>query len=430
MQFRAVKGMNDVLPGEIERWHRLEAEFRRAAELYGFSEVRTPILESTPLFVRSIGEATDIVEKEMFTFTRSDESLTLRPEGTAGAARAYVEHKVHAKEPVSRWHYLGPMFRAERPQRGRYRQFWQAGCEVLGDPGPVCDAELIDMLCRLFGALGIGGLEVAVNSIGGRTARERHRAALLEFLRPKRDLLSEHARARLESNPLRVLDSKDPKDRAATMGAPSILELLDAEDRSHWDGLRRALDLLGTPYVVEPSMVRGLDYYSRTAFEIRASSGSLGAQNTLAGGGRYDAMIESLGGPNVPAIGFAMGLERILLAMPEAAMPPARFCYLAPIGARAIELALVLARELRGRGIRAELDARGNSLKSMLRRAGALGARLCVVVGESELERQVVQLKDLEQHSQQELPTEAVVDHVLERMRAIDPSTSGGEGGA
>jgi histidyl-tRNA synthetase len=428
MQFRAVKGMNDVLPGEIERWHRLERQFRRIVDLHGFSEVRVPVVESTALFVRSIGESTDIVEKEMFTFARGDESLTLRPEGTAGAARAYVEHKQHAKEPVSRWYYLGPMFRAERPQRGRYRQFWQAGCEILGDPGPVSDAELIDMLCQFFRALEIEGLEVAINSIGGPATRERHRAALLDFLRPKQDQLSEHARARLETNPLRILDSKDARDRAAVVGAPSILELLDAEDRAHWEGLCRALDLLATPYVVESSMVRGLDYYSRTAFEIRASSGGLGAQNTLAGGGRYDAMIESLGGPSVPAIGFAMGLERILLAMPEAAEPRAAFCYLAPIGAQATESALVLARDLRLRGVRAELDARGNSLKSMLRRADALGARLCVVVGEAELERQVVQLKDLAQHSQTELPVAAIVDRVIELLRAIDPSGSGAEG--
>jgi histidyl-tRNA synthetase len=430
MQFRAVKGMNDVLPGEIAHWHRLEREFCRLAELHGYAELRTPVVESTGLFVRSIGEATDIVEKEMFSFARGDESLTLRPEGTAGAARAYVEHKLHAKEPVSRWYYLGPMFRAERPQRGRYRQFWQAGCEILGDPGPVCDAELIDMLCQLFGALGIEELEVAVNSIGGPATRERHRAALLEFLEPRQEALSEHARARLSTNPLRILDSKDPRDRAATEGAPSILGLLDADDLAHWDGLRRALDLLGTPYVVEPSMVRGLDYYTRTAFEIRSRAAGLGAQNTLAGGGRYDAMIESLGGPKVPAIGFAMGLERILLAMPEAAVPRPAFCYLAPIGARAIELALVLARDLRARGARAELDARGNSLKSMLRRADAMGARLCVVIGEAELERQVVQLKDLGQHSQQELPVEAMIDHVLERLRTVDPASSVGEGGA
>lgn len=420
MQFRAVKGMNDILPGEIERWHRLEHEFRRLAELGGFAEVRTPVLEPTNLFVRSIGEATDIVEKEMFTFARADESLTLRPEGTAGAARAYVENKVYAKEPVSRWYYLGPMFRAERPQRGRYRQFYQAGCEIFGDKGPVADAELIDLLVQLFGRLGIAGLQVAVNSIGGSAARERHRQALLDHLRPKAAELSDHARARLEQNPLRVLDSKDPRDRAASAGAPSILDYLDEADREHWDGLRAALDALGTPYVVEPTLVRGLDYYSRTAFEIRSTAGELGSQNTLAGGGRYDAMIQSLGGPDVPAIGFAMGIERILLALGEQTLEKPALCYIAPIGRRATEAGLGLAQRLRARDVRTELDGRGGSLKSMLRRADALGARLAIVIGDSEIERGVVQLKDLAQHSQEELPLEAVVDHVSERLRSVE----------
>jgi histidyl-tRNA synthetase len=414
MQFRAVKGMNDVLPGAIERWHRLERELRRTFELHGFGEIRTPVLEPTTLFVRSIGEATDIVEKEMFTFERGSddkkESLTLRPEGTAGAARAYVEHKIHAKEPVSRWYYLGPMYRAERPQRGRYREFWQAGAEIFGDPGPASDAELVDMLFRLLGRIGLTELEVAVNSIGGPATRERHRLALLEFLRPKAELLSAHARARLETNPLRVLDSKDPKDRAATEGAPSILDLLDADDRAHWDGFRRALEALGTPFVVEPNLVRGLDYYSRTAFEIRSSAGELGAQNTLAGGGRYDAMVESLGGPRVPAIGFAMGLERLLLALGDQPIAPRPFCYVAPLGAAAVGTALVLGRELRERGVAAEVDGRGNSLKSMLRRADSMQARWCAVIGESELARGVVQLKDLAEHSQQELARAELVD--------------------
>lgn len=417
MHFRAVKGMNDILPDEIERWHRLELAFRRSAELHGYVEVRTPVVEHTNLFVRSIGEVTDIVEKEMFTFQRSDESLTLRPEGTAGAARAYVEHKVHAKEPSSRWYYLGPMFRAERPQRGRYRQFYQAGCEIFGDPGPACDAELIDMLCQLFTELGIRELEVAVNTIGGPGTRERHRAALLDFLRPRRESLSPHAQARLDTNPLRILDSKDPRDQAACAGAPSIVELLDDADRAHWDGLRGCLDALGTPYVVEPNLVRGLDYYTRTAFEIRSHAGELGAQNTLAGGGRYDEMVAGLGGPAVPAIGFAMGIERILLAMGEHVPKLVPACFVAPMGARAIERSLVLGRELRDRGVRTFVDGRGGSLKSMLRRADAMGVRLCLVLGDAELERQVVQLKDLAAHTQEELPDSGVADMVAERLR-------------
>jgi histidyl-tRNA synthetase len=413
--------MNDILPDEVGRWQRVEQCFRRTAELYGFHEVRTPLLEQTELFVRSIGETTDVVEKEMYTFDRNKESLTLRPEGTASAARAYVEHSVHAREPVSRWYYLGPMFRAERPQRGRYRQFYQAGCEIFGDAGPAADAELIDMLFHLFAELGIGGLEVAVNSIGGPETRARYRDALLAYFRPLKEQLSEHAQARLEQNPLRILDSKDPRDQSVAAGAPSLLNQLEDADRQHWEGLQHALDALGTPYRVEAGLVRGLDYYTRTLFEIRSAQGELGTQNTLAGGGRYDAMIKGLGGPHVPAIGFAMGLERILLAMPRQEPKPVPFCFLAPLGDAALGQALGLAREIRALGYRAELDGRGGSMKSMLRRADGLGARLCVVLGEAEVARGVVQLKDLAQRSQHDLPRTDAANLIAERLRVIDP---------
>lgn len=427
MQFRAVKGMNDILPDQIERWQRLEAAFRRVVELYGYAEVRTPVVERTELFVRSIGEATDVVEKEMYTFERHEESLTLRPEGTASAARAYVEHSIHAREPVSRWYYLGPMFRAERPQRGRYRQFYQAGCEVYGDPGPAADAEVIDMLCQLFTELGIGQLDVGINSIGGAASRQRYREALLDYLRPKASTLSPHAQARLESNPLRILDSKDPRDQEAARGAPSILEVLDPDDRTHFEKLRVGLDALGTPYRVDPSLVRGLDYYTRTVFEIRSAMGELGAQNTLAAGGRYDTMVEGLGGPSVAAIGFAMGLERILLAMPAAEEPKLPFCFVAPIGERAQAEGLRLARELRRLGVRTEVDARDRSIKSRLRRADAAGARVCVLFGDAELDRGVVQLKDLAQHSQEEVPLEGAPVLVAERVRAVTPEATTAE---
>ncbi|MFO0570908.1 MAG: histidine--tRNA ligase [Polyangiaceae bacterium] len=421
MSYRAVKGMNDILPDEVAQWHVLERAFRETAELHGYAEVRTPIVEGTELFVRSIGETTDVVEKEMYTFSRHDESLTLRPEGTAGAARAYVEHKQHAKEPVSRWYYLGPMFRAERPQRGRYRQFYQAGCEIFGDPGPACDAEMIDMLVGLFRKLGIADVSANLGCIGGPGTRERYRAALRDFLKPKLESLSEHARARVEANPLRILDSKDPRDRAACEGAPGVTDLLDDADRAHWDGLRRHLDRLGTPYVVDPRLVRGLDYYTRTLFELTSRSGELGAQNTLCGGGRYDHMIEELGGPNVPAIGFAMGLERILLALGQVAVEKRPRCFLAPLGESALGAALELARSLRDAGVAADLDARGGSLKSMLRRADALGARHCIVIGDAELARGVVQLKDLAQHQQEELALADVVARLSRREAGGGP---------
>lgn len=412
MQFRAVKGMNDILPDEAPRWQRLERMFRHTAELHGYGEVRTPVVEATPLFVRSIGDTTDVVEKEMYSFVRHHDELTLRPEGTAGAARAYVEHKVYAKETVTRWYYLGPMFRAERPQRGRYRQFYQSGCEIYGDPGPGCDAEMIDMLVAFFRDLGAANVTACVNSIGSRGTRERYRDALLGFLQPKRDTLSDHAKDRLEKNPLRILDSKDAKDQAACQGAPKVVDVLDDADRAHWDGLRKQLDALGTPYTVDPLLVRGLDYYTRTLFEIRAEGGELGAQNTLCGGGRYDGMIEELGGPSTPAIGFAMGLERILLATEDTRDPVPPLCFVAPIGERAQNDALVIGRELRQRGIRAEVDLRGNSLKSMLRRADSMGARWAVVFGDAEIDKGAVQLKNLAAHEQADLPRGELVEAI------------------
>ena len=400
---RAVRGMNDILPEEGVRWQRLEAAFRRHAELHGYAEVRTPLLEHTALFRRQVGETTDIVEKEMYSFERHGDDLTVRPEGTAGAARAYVEHQVATREPVTRWYYLGPMFRGERPAKGRYRQFYQAGCEIYGDPGPLADAEIIDLCCGLFRDLGVGEVVVHVNSLGSGSTRERYRDALLAHFAPRRDTLSEDSQRRLEKNPLRILDSKDPKDREASQGAPSILDVLDEADRAHFDGLRRYLDALAVPYVVDPTLVRGLDYYTRTLFEVKAKTADLGAQNAICGGGRYDNMVKSLGGPDVPAIGFAMGLERILLAMPEVPASPPRTVALLPLTPRGGEEALRMARDLRALGVRCEVDGRGGKLKAMLSRAERKGAALCVLLGE-EIERGVVAVKDLAARSQVEMP--------------------------
>jgi histidyl-tRNA synthetase len=416
MAFRAVKGMNDILPDQVGRWQRLEATFRQTVARYGYEEVRTPLVEPTALFVRSIGEATDVVDKEMYTFERHDEMLTLRPEGTASAARAYVEHSQHAREPITRWYYTGAMFRAERPQRGRYRQFHQAGCELYGDAGPYSDAEMLAMLAEFFGSLGITGLKIDINSIGGTESRNRHREALLAFLRPRAEQLSEHARQRLEINPLRVLDSKDPRDRSACDGSPSILDHLTPEDQKHWDDLRRALDSMAVPYNIEPKLVRGLDYYTRTLFEISATSGELGTQNALCGGGRYDAMIEGLGGPSTPAVGFALGIERVLLAMPIEEKPASPFCYFAPMGDAATLMSLKFAQALRQRGFRAEVDSRGLRLKGMLRRADSMKSKLVVVLGDSELERNIAAVKALDTHTQNDVPFETLVDTLAAQL--------------
>ncbi len=411
---RAVKGMNDVLPEEMPRWRRLEDAFRAKVEAHGFGEVRTPIVEPTALFVRSIGETTDIVEKEMYTFSdKAEKSLTLRPEGTASCVRAYLEANAGAKQPVNKWYYLGPMYRRERPAKGRYRQFYQAGCEIYGDPGPYCDAEMIDMVVSLLAELGIVDLEVLVNSLGGPATRARYRDALTAYLAPHRAKLSEDSQRRLDTNPLRVLDSKAPEDQEITAGAPSILELLDAEDAAHFDGLRATLDRLGTPYRVEPRLVRGLDYYTRTLFEVQGRGGELGAQNALLGGGRYDGMIEELGGPSTPAIGFAMGIERLLLAMPVAEAAPAIDAMVLAARPELRVEATLISRDLRRAGLRVENDLRGTSLKSQLRRADKAGAKVALIVGDDELARGVVQWKRLVGESAQgEVPRDGIGDAV------------------
>lgn len=413
----AVKGINDILPSEVARWRALEKTIREVVRLHGYRELRVPVIEHTPLYVRSVGEGTDIVDKEMYSFVFHDESLTVRPEGTAGVVRAYVEHAIHAKEPVSRFYYEGPMFRGERPARGRYRQFHQAGCEVFGDPGPLVDAEMIEMVVHLMRQLGIQDVQVLVNSLGQKGTKARYREKLLEFLEPKKDGLSEDSKRRLATNPLRILDSKDPRDQAIVEYAPSVLDVIDDDDRKHFDDLRRHLDKLGTPYTVDPRLVRGLDYYSRTLFEVRGSGGELGAQNALAGGGRYDGLVEELGGPPTPAIGFAAGLERLLLATSLPPLKDVPDVLIAPIGERALSESLILGRELRAAGIPVVAEGRGGSLRSMLRRANSLGSTHVIVLGDGELDRGVVQLKELAAHAQRDVPRAEIVQFLASAIR-------------
>ena len=405
MVIRAVRGMKDILPDQCARWRWLEQHFRDIVERYGYGEVRTPILESTELFVKEIGEGTDVVDKEMYSFERHSDKLTVRPEGTAGATRAYVQHAMWGKEPVSRWYYIGPMFRAERPAKGRLRQFHQAGCEIYGDDGPLCDAELIAMCGEILQALGVGEFAIHINSLGSGDLRARYRDALTAFMTPRAAELSEDSQRRLGKNPLRILDSKNPGDQAVVAEAPSVLDLLDENDAVHFDALRRHLDALHVDYVVDTKLVRGLDYYTRTLFELITKSDELGAQSTLIGGGRYDNMVQSLGGKKpVPGIGFAMGLERILSLSAEEAVDDTPACYLAPMTDAARDKALVLGRELRALGLRCEVDGRGLSVKAMLRRANSLGSRMALLLGDSEMEQSAVTLKDLERREQLLVP--------------------------
>jgi histidyl-tRNA synthetase len=415
---RAVKGMNDLLPETIARWERVERVFSQSSSRYGYAPVRTPIVEPTALFLRSIGEATDIVEKEMYSFVdKGGDALTLRPEGTASCVRAYIEHSVQGREPITKWSYLGPMFRRERPARGRYRQFWQAGVECFGDPGPYVDAELIDMVVSMLAELGVEDLEVLVNSLGSKDARARYKDELAAYLTPHASRLSEDSQRRLGSNPLRILDSKSPVDQEICAQAPSLLSFLEGEDRAHLDTLTETLSALGTRFRVEPKLVRGLDYYSRTLFEVQGRGGELGAQNTLCGGGRYDGLVEQLGGPAVPSIGFAMGLERVLLVMADAPSVHSVDVAVAVADPSLRVTATVLLKELRAAGATAEADLRGQSLKNQLRRADKLGAKVVLVVGPDEIARGAVQLKDMRRHQSVEVSRDQVVGRALALSR-------------
>lgn len=411
-----VKGMNDILAPEIAKWQFVEERARMVLDAFAFRELRTPALEYTALFQRSVGEATDVVEKQMYTFDdRDGRSVSLRPEGTASAVRAYVAAARWHVEPVTRWYYLGPMFRHERAQRGRLRQFHQLGAEVFGAPAPGADAELIGMLVALLRELGLpaGGIDVVINTLGQPAERAAYRDALQAYLRAHRDGLDEDARRRVETNPLRVLDSKNEAVQAICARAPRLEEHLGAASRAEFARVQELLAGLGVTPTVNPLLVRGLDYYTGVIFEIQARGdlGNLGAQNTLVGGGRYDGLVEELGGPTIPAIGFAMGMERLLLALPEPAdtyQAPVSL-YVAPLGARAHAWALAEAQRLRLGGLRVELDHRHDQgLKAQLKRADKLGARLALIVGDQELDRGALALKDLATKEQHEVAPAAL----------------------
>jgi histidyl-tRNA synthetase len=424
-RLKAVKGMNDVLPPDSRRMAEVARVSHEVLQAYGYAEVHTPILEYTPLFCRSIGEETDIVEKEMYTFEdRDGRMVTMRPECTASCVRAYNEHAVHKAEPVTLWYYIGPMFRHERAQRGRYRQFFQLGVEALGVEDPGIDAEILAMLVDLLARLGLPRESMALhlNSLGCPVCRPMHREALLAFLAPHESELCEDCRRRFRQNPLRVLDCKVESCRAIAEDAPRMLDLLCEACSAHWDGLTASLSALSLEHHVDHRLVRGLDYYNRTTFELLSTAGALGSQNTVAGGGRYDGLVELLGGPHTPAVGFAMGLERLLLALGDRPEPPARVeVYVATQGDEARRALLPLARELRRAGVRVEVDHRGSSLKSQLKRGNRLGAQVGLIAGEEELARGVVTVRRMTESistsEQAEVARDRVVERVLDWLR-------------
>ena len=421
VSLQSIRGFADVLPEQTPLWRFVEDTVREVLSGYGYQEIRLPLVEKTELFRRSIGEVTDIVEKEMYTFDdRAGDSLTLRPEGTAGCVRAGIEHGLlHNAQP--RLWYAGPMFRYERPQKGRLRQFHQIGAEAFGLEGPDVDAEMILMSARLLRRLGLGDVELQLNSLGSSEARAAYREQLVAYFRERFEQLDEDSRRRLETNPLRILDSKNPAMQELLAGAPRLLEHLDDESREHFERLRAALDAAGLAYTVNPRLVRGLDYYSRTVFEWVTTR--LGAQGTVLAGGRYDGLVEQMGGRATPAIGFAMGVERLVALLEESGAPVTEagaHAYVVVGDAAGMPAAMALAETLRDAlpGLRLAVNSGGGSFKNQFKRADRSGARLALVLAEAELAAGTITVKDLRGgQEQRELPQAELADFLRQALQ-------------
>lgn len=393
MSITGIKGMNDILPADVATWQFLEETARNIFGTYGCQEIRVPVVEKTELFCRSIGETTDIVEKEMYTFNdKSDHSLTLRPEGTAPVMRSFIQHKLHNTDPVSKLYYMGPMFRYERPQKGRYRQFHQIGAEIIGVDDPRIDAQVLAMLSHYFDAVGINDVSLEINSLGCPECRPQYRETLIDFLQQRLDALCPDCQRRYSTNPLRVLDCKAKGCKEATVNAPSVLDHLCEGCDSHFNAVQNYLNMLGTTYTINDRMVRGLDYYTKTTFEMVTNN--LGAQNAVAAGGRYDGLVQELGGPALPGIGFAMGVERLVLLLGENGIKaPTPKLFLATMGEEAEKMAFKLLHQLQRHGIQAEMDFTGKSLKAQIRRADKLKCSYTLFLGENEIADGNAQLK-------------------------------------
>jgi histidyl-tRNA synthetase len=429
---KAVRGTRDLLPPETDLWNHVEAVTRRVFARYNFGEIRTPIFEDTSLFARSVGEETDIVSKEMYTWedraraqSEKSQSLTLRPENTAGVVRAYIEHKLGESGLLHKLYYIGPQFRRERPQKGRYRQFWQIGAEVIGPPSagsesPLRDAEVLEMLASFLDELGITGWTLVLNSVGSATDRPKYVAALREALAPVKDRMSPDNQRRAETNPLRVLDSKDPADEAIIATLPKIADYLDEASKAHFAAVCAALDACGVKYEINPRLVRGLDYYTRTTFEF--THGGLGAQNALLGGGRYDGLSEMLGGPKAPGIGFAMGLDRLILTLQSAQTESApgasqiilADAFIAPLGDSLNAPALALARDLRRQGLRIELGDGSFRIKKSFEIGNKL-ARNIILLGEDEQASGILTVKNFATGEQTKIPRDQLASALQTR---------------
>jgi histidyl-tRNA synthetase len=414
----AVRGFKDILPGEAGKWQHVERTAREMFTAFAFQEIRLPLLEKTELFSRGIGTATDIVEKEMYTFLdHGKEHLTLRPEATASVMRAYIEHSLFASDPVAKLFTIGPMFRRERPQKGRFRQFHQINAEVLGIEDPRCDAEVLFLLMQLLARLQIAGVRLEINSLGDPDCRPAFRAAVKDYMTGREQLLCEDCQRRLTTNPLRIFDCKVPGCREVVAGGPRMLAFLCDACREHFASVTRRLEMLGVPFVINDKMVRGLDYYTRTAFEITTSAAE--GQNAVAGGGRYDGLVKELGGPDIPGIGFAVGAERLIALLPgdDADFVPVPDLFLAALGDAARDRAFLLVNRLRLRGLLAEMDYAGKGLKSQMKRADKLRCRYVLVLGDQELEEGEAPLRDMSAGTQQAVKLDAAEETLFDMLK-------------
>ena len=414
MEFRSIKGTYDVLPNDADRWQRVETHVRGFITRAGYSEIRTPAFEKTELFTLSVGEDSDVVSKEMYSWTdQGGTDLTLKPEYTASVMRSYIQHNLGAQSPLTKLYYLDNLFRRERPQKGRYRQFRQYGIEAIGSPHPEQDAEIIAIAYELLIELGIKDITLKLNSIGSPECRNEYRQALKDFLQPHLDKLSEISRKRFDSNPLRIFDTKIDFEIALLQDAPTITSFLTPDDANHFNEVQTYLEVLGVPFTLDTALVRGLDYYTRTTFEI--ISGNLGAQDALCGGGRYDKLVETLGGKPTPAVGFAAGLERILIAMNEVDIDQkiqADKIYLIGLGEAVRPTMLKILGEARKAGLNMEFDSLRRSVKSQMREANKIGASLAIILGDKELKDKSVQIKDLKNSQQESIPIDSIISYI------------------
>ncbi|CAH1204347.1 Histidine--tRNA ligase [Paenibacillus plantiphilus] len=414
MGFQKLPGTQDFLPGSVERWQFVESKARDICRRFNFREIRTPIFESTELYQRSVGETTDVVEKEMYTFTdRGNRSVTLRPEGTAGVVRSFVENKLYGEPELTKLYYIGPMFRYERQQAGRYRQFHQFGVEALGAVDPALDAEVIALGYTFYTEVGLKGVSVEINSVGTPAVRAAFRDRLLEFLEPKRELLCKDCQSRIDRNPLRVLDCK--VDQAHFEGAPSILDSLDEECRSHFKALKGHLMDMNIPFTINPRLVRGLDYYTHTAFEFKAEG--IGAIDTIGGGGRYNGLVADIGGPDQPGVGLGLGLERTVILLEKQGVELDSLngvdVYLVALGEAADREVTRLLHSLRLRGIAAERDYQGRKMKAQMKSADRLQVRFTAILGDDELQRGEISLKQMSTGEQRVVPLHELADVII-----------------